>query len=593
MKRKAVAVVVGAALAATLYACSAGQEVEVLEPEPKPEPDIRLERSVPSPLVLLHGLGGDRHAWNGLREFLRQSGLRDGGVVRIGPHGEPQLSEGAETPRKADFFALEISDPYQSLQAWTAELERLLEALHRQTGGARLVLVGHSAGGLTGRKYLVENPGDHRLAKLVTVASPHRGSNLALLPLALRKLRDTVSRGDEIGFVSGPMNQVLARLERSAGTPLDSPILEDLKPEDFNPDLAALNRSTHPDNVEYGCLRALGDPAPEHWDNLKEFVTGKIRAREVNWSRVAQDVAEILRGGNSFQGDGAVSVASQDLNGVDFFRRQATPWIQECRGVNVGHSEIKEEYQEILSAITSPVRIVRAHQESDGSLVVDFHDYFAGKAEIEAYHSRTEDLAQVSPPAVFQRRADPKDVFGRVTITPSDTSVDALDIVVRPLDGHRYGQRILLTGEAQHLPPLQPEPIVLKLLRIENIPKGSWLPLRDDDGWRSDLKVLLTVNNQRVLTTDTYPNVGASVDLNREVRIDVDPDEASITLELWDVDFDDPSDLMGKISWLPGMLPQGPVTVRTGEGITVRLEVQLPIRWEEKPLVLHPGTTPG
>jgi pimeloyl-ACP methyl ester carboxylesterase len=583
------AVVTAALLAVLPISCSGSPGTVSSRP---PDNAVRLERSVPSPIVLLHGMGGDGQASSGLTGFFRQQNLRYGGVVRIGAGGRPEFIQAEVVPEKADFFTLEMSDPFQSLQDWTRELDKLLAAIHEETGGARVVLVGHSAGGVAGRKYLVEHTGGPHVAKLVTVASPHLGSNLAMVPLFLRKLRDSVSGWAGQGsFTAEQMNRLSASIERSFEVPFDSPILEDLLPEGLNPRLAALNRSAHPDTVEYECVRALGGPPFAHWETIRKFVAGEIPLREVAWARILQELLAYLQGGQGFQGDGAVPVRSQDLQSVDFFRRHAA-MVAECRGVEADHSGVKEEYQEILYGITSPARLLAVHRDGEDRLVVDFQDYFAGLATVTARGVPTKTDLRVTEPIVYQRETE---IFGRVVIGPFDARrTPAVDIVVQSLDGRRYGRRVLLTTPDKPLPDSEkPKPAVLRLLRVEKIPPRTLLQIwnGDDGGPQSDLRaVLRAVDWKR--QTPLHQNAGDPADLGEEMQLDIEPDEERITLELWDMDDGDKSDLLGRITWSPGQFPRGQATETAASGLVLHLDIDRPherrIQWMQEPFVLPP-----
>ncbi len=96
---------------------------------------------------------------------------------------------GGDTP--GGFFASESDSNEESGFKQGYALGRMIErVLAANPGKEKVVLVGHSMGGLTAREYLqrVEGgvprwwvepgePDGHRVAKLVTVATPHRGSN--------------------------------------------------------------------------------------------------------------------------------------------------------------------------------------------------------------------------------------------------------------------------------------------------------------------------------------------------------------------------------------------------------------------------------
>jgi pimeloyl-ACP methyl ester carboxylesterase len=104
------------------------------------------------PVVLVHGLGGNRGCWTMLRLFLRLHGRRR--VYAFG-YEAGSLEEHADALR--DF------------------IERVREA----TGEARVELVAHSIGGLVAR-YAIQRLGlAGGVRTLVTLAAPHRGTYAA------------------------------------------------------------------------------------------------------------------------------------------------------------------------------------------------------------------------------------------------------------------------------------------------------------------------------------------------------------------------------------------------------------------------------
>jgi triacylglycerol lipase len=124
-------------------------------------PRLRRRRRVPSrpryPVVLVHGLfgfdelglGRTRHAYfRGVRETLE----RDGHAVRV---ARVALAG--------------------SIAARAAQLARFVEA----TEGKRVNIVAHSMGGLDARLAIARLGLDRRVASLVTVGTPHRGTPLA------------------------------------------------------------------------------------------------------------------------------------------------------------------------------------------------------------------------------------------------------------------------------------------------------------------------------------------------------------------------------------------------------------------------------
>jgi pimeloyl-ACP methyl ester carboxylesterase len=118
------------------------------------------------PVLLIHGIGDNRSAFTVLRRTLRRRGF--GRIVTV--NYSPLTSD----VRKA-----------------AADLGRHVERVCRQSGYEQVFLVGHSLGGIIARYYVQCLGGDARVSTLVTLGSPHAGSQLArVAPLLVgRQLR--------------------------------------------------------------------------------------------------------------------------------------------------------------------------------------------------------------------------------------------------------------------------------------------------------------------------------------------------------------------------------------------------------------------
>lgn len=106
--------------------------------------------------------------------------------------GSPQIEiNGGDSP--GGFFARESDSNEEAAQKQGYALGRMIEAvLAANPEKDRVVLVGHSMGGLAIREYLQRRdgagtpewwvepsePGGHRVARVLTIGTPHRGSNL-------------------------------------------------------------------------------------------------------------------------------------------------------------------------------------------------------------------------------------------------------------------------------------------------------------------------------------------------------------------------------------------------------------------------------
>jgi triacylglycerol lipase len=104
------------------------------------------------PLILVHGYGCSRGVW----WFLRRQFEVAGHVVAT----------------------VSLAPPYTSIGKLVPQLAQRIEEVCAATGAEQVVLVAHSMGGLVCRSYLARH-GSGRVERLITLASPHSGSELA------------------------------------------------------------------------------------------------------------------------------------------------------------------------------------------------------------------------------------------------------------------------------------------------------------------------------------------------------------------------------------------------------------------------------
>lgn len=108
------------------------------------------------PLLLIHGYGCSRAAWWWLRPRLQAAGWT--------------------------VATIDLEPVYASIDDYVDPLARRVDSVLAETGAERLILVGHSMGGLVARAYL-RRFGGSRVARLVTLGTPHQGSALAHIGL--------------------------------------------------------------------------------------------------------------------------------------------------------------------------------------------------------------------------------------------------------------------------------------------------------------------------------------------------------------------------------------------------------------------------
>ncbi len=109
-----------------------------------------------TPIILIHGVVDNRTVFTMLRRGLRKRGF--GRVVTLN-------------------YSLVTHD----IRDVATRLSDLIEQVVRETGYERVHVVGHSMGGLVGRYYAQVMHGDRRVHTLVTLGSPHSGTQPARL----------------------------------------------------------------------------------------------------------------------------------------------------------------------------------------------------------------------------------------------------------------------------------------------------------------------------------------------------------------------------------------------------------------------------
>jgi triacylglycerol lipase len=108
------------------------------------------------PVLLIHGYQCNRGFWVWLRQRIERAGWT--------------------------VATLSLEPVFGDIDGYVDQVARRIEEICSATGAAQVILVGHSMGGLVSRAYL-RRCGNARVARLVTLGTPHHGSRLAVLGL--------------------------------------------------------------------------------------------------------------------------------------------------------------------------------------------------------------------------------------------------------------------------------------------------------------------------------------------------------------------------------------------------------------------------
>lgn len=138
------------------------------------------------PVLLVHGVLVNDGVW-----FLLRRGLEQRGIAPV--------------------YTMTYGPPFGDIEVFADQLAAKIDQICAATGASKVVLVGHSMGGLVARAYL-RRFGPRRVEKLVTMGTPHHGSLLAwgFPGRDLEQMR--------------PGNEWLAELNRQESEPAPVPI---------------------------------------------------------------------------------------------------------------------------------------------------------------------------------------------------------------------------------------------------------------------------------------------------------------------------------------------------------------------------------
>lgn len=124
-----------------------------------------------TPVILVHGFVCNRAYWRAFARALENAGL--------GP-----------------VYAVTLEPVLGSIDDNARQLGAMIEQICKDTGATKVQLVGHSMGGLIGRAY-VHRSGPSRVARIVTLGSPHHGTYSAHLVRKLATNAEQMCRKSE------------------------------------------------------------------------------------------------------------------------------------------------------------------------------------------------------------------------------------------------------------------------------------------------------------------------------------------------------------------------------------------------------------
>ncbi len=110
------------------------------------------------PILLVHGYFSNRGIWWRFRRHLIAADVSS----RLGP-----------------IYTVTLAPLWGGMDEMVASLGKKIDAICHETGHERCVLVAHSMGGLLVRAYMAKSVAASRVARLITLGSPHGGTQMS------------------------------------------------------------------------------------------------------------------------------------------------------------------------------------------------------------------------------------------------------------------------------------------------------------------------------------------------------------------------------------------------------------------------------
>lgn len=186
----------------------------------------QLQQNLPYPIIFIHGLNGSSQTWDDQAFFMLSEGLTFGGridaclnydinsfqankLVYPAPNADIRIFTNESDLEVADFYTMnfdvdvlgnlfpsENGSPFfdvlsneSAIAKQGVALKYAIQMVLSKTGKQKVILMGHSMGGLCAREYIQttsnwQTDGYHHVAKLITTGTPHggyTGTNVASL----------------------------------------------------------------------------------------------------------------------------------------------------------------------------------------------------------------------------------------------------------------------------------------------------------------------------------------------------------------------------------------------------------------------------
>lgn len=134
------------------------------------------------PVIFIPGLGYSAAFWEESHTVigLRNSRWNFGGAIALARGHKGMIRLKKERLRRGDFYTLSFSNSQAGIAELGRELAYAIELVQRINQTKKVILIGHSMGGLVAREYLQGPAFEHDVQALITIGTPHQGSDFDL-----------------------------------------------------------------------------------------------------------------------------------------------------------------------------------------------------------------------------------------------------------------------------------------------------------------------------------------------------------------------------------------------------------------------------
>ncbi len=202
-------------------------------------------------LLLVHGWNSHAGTWiqSGVSQALQAHGWHDAGTIASSPAGIHHSPRNTQWHENSVYRVQLPAEAPLKLQA--AHLFSQVRYIQTQHPGEKLILAGHSAGGVVARLLLL-GPDSPGIDALITIASPNLGTDRALQGLDIAYGKPFFCPGPGIDFLKSVVGGDSYRyLRASTGALLD------LSPAMAGNLIGWMNRQRHPDIEYHSIIRLL------------------------------------------------------------------------------------------------------------------------------------------------------------------------------------------------------------------------------------------------------------------------------------------------------------------------------------------------